>query len=159
MPTIAFDKILMYNNTSIIQDEVLAHRLGLIPLKADASLFADRPLGLLFEIYFLISWFSSNNVYLFNIMQMAKVVRPKTRSSFSWKCVALGTRWEHPTLRIRTTSTATTEWRAPTWNGFLLATSRLAWRSKMSDLSSMTFCNNSFSPPLPQYFIHSFAFY
>jgi hypothetical protein len=79
----AFDKILMYNNTSIIQDEVLAHRLGLIPLKADARLFADRPLGLLFEISFLISLFSSKCVYLLNMMQMAKVVRPKTRSSFN----------------------------------------------------------------------------
>ena len=39
----AFDKILMYNNTSIIQDEVLAHRLGLVPLKADARCFVDRP--------------------------------------------------------------------------------------------------------------------
>ena len=41
----AFDKVLMYNNTSIIQDEVLAHRLGLIPLKADPNLFLDRSKG------------------------------------------------------------------------------------------------------------------
>lgn len=39
VPTMAFEKVLIYNNTSVIQDEVLAHRLGLIPLKADPSQF------------------------------------------------------------------------------------------------------------------------
>ncbi|EFX76928.1 hypothetical protein DAPPUDRAFT_213644 [Daphnia pulex] len=42
IPTMAFDKVFMFNNTSIIQDEVLAHRLGLIPLKADPRLFEFR---------------------------------------------------------------------------------------------------------------------
>lgn len=44
VPTMAFDRIELYNNTSIIQDEVLAHRLGLIPLKADPRLFEYRPM-------------------------------------------------------------------------------------------------------------------
>ena len=35
----AIEKVYVYNNTSVIQDEVLAHRLGLIPLKADPRLF------------------------------------------------------------------------------------------------------------------------
>ncbi|XP_059618611.1 DNA-directed RNA polymerases I and III subunit RPAC1 [Phlebotomus argentipes] len=39
IPTMAIEKVMIYNNTSIIQDEVLAHRLGLIPLRADARLF------------------------------------------------------------------------------------------------------------------------
>lgn len=39
VPSMAIEKVYMYNNTSIIQDEVLAHRLGLIPLKADPRLF------------------------------------------------------------------------------------------------------------------------
>ena len=39
VPSMAFEKVYIYNNTSIIQDEVLAHRLGLIPLKADPTLF------------------------------------------------------------------------------------------------------------------------
>ncbi|KAK2145174.1 hypothetical protein LSH36_697g03063 [Paralvinella palmiformis] len=39
VPTMAIDKVFIYNNTSIIQDEVLAHRLGLIPIKADPRLF------------------------------------------------------------------------------------------------------------------------
>ncbi|KAL7646911.1 UNVERIFIED_CONTAM: hypothetical protein RMT77_002168 [Armadillidium vulgare] len=39
VPTMAIEKVSLYNNTSIVQDEVLAHRLGLIPLKADPRLF------------------------------------------------------------------------------------------------------------------------
>jgi len=37
--SMAIEKVYMYNNTSIIQDEVLAHRLGLIPLRADPRNF------------------------------------------------------------------------------------------------------------------------
>ncbi|OCK84701.1 putative DNA-directed RNA polymerase I and III subunit Rpc40 [Lepidopterella palustris CBS 459.81] len=33
VPTIAIEEVFIYQNTSIIQDEVLCHRLGLIPLK------------------------------------------------------------------------------------------------------------------------------
>ncbi|KAK6149425.1 hypothetical protein DH2020_016950 [Rehmannia glutinosa] len=39
LPTMAIEKVLVANNTSVIQDEVLAHRLGLIPLKVDPRLF------------------------------------------------------------------------------------------------------------------------
>jgi DNA-directed RNA polymerase I and III subunit RPAC1 len=39
VPTMAIESIYMWNNTSIIHDEVLAHRLGLIPLNVDARLF------------------------------------------------------------------------------------------------------------------------
>lgn len=35
----AIEKVLVANNTSVVQDEVLAHRLGLIPLKVDPRLF------------------------------------------------------------------------------------------------------------------------
>lgn len=37
MPTIAIENVWIAANTSIIQDEVLAHRIGLIPIKADPS--------------------------------------------------------------------------------------------------------------------------
>ncbi|KAE9456638.1 hypothetical protein C3L33_11506, partial [Rhododendron williamsianum] len=39
LPTMAIEKVLIANNTSVIQDEVLAHRLGLIPIKVDPRLF------------------------------------------------------------------------------------------------------------------------
>ena len=35
VPTLAIEDVFVFNNTSVIQDEVLAHRLGLIPLKGD----------------------------------------------------------------------------------------------------------------------------
>ncbi|KHN87086.1 DNA-directed RNA polymerases I and III subunit RPAC1 [Toxocara canis] len=43
VPTMAFEKIYLYQNTSIIQDEVLCHRLGLLPIRADPRLF-EMPL-------------------------------------------------------------------------------------------------------------------
>ncbi|XP_077438585.1 DNA-directed RNA polymerases I and III subunit RPAC1 [Vanacampus margaritifer] len=42
VPTMAIEKVFIYNNTSIIQDEVLAQRLGLVPIKADPFLFEYR---------------------------------------------------------------------------------------------------------------------
>ncbi|KAM9847889.1 DNA-directed RNA polymerases I and III subunit RPAC1 [Aulostomus maculatus] len=45
VPTMAIEKVFIYNNTSIVQDEVLAHRLGLIPIKADPRLFEYRNTG------------------------------------------------------------------------------------------------------------------
>ena len=39
VPTMAIDKVFMKYNTSVIPDEVLAHRIGLIPLKVDSRMF------------------------------------------------------------------------------------------------------------------------
>ncbi|CBK21101.2 uncharacterized protein [Blastocystis hominis] len=39
VPTMAISTVFMNNNTSVMQDEVLCHRLGLIPIKADANDF------------------------------------------------------------------------------------------------------------------------
>ncbi len=39
IPTMAIEHVWVHNNTSIIQDEVLAHRLGLIPIKVDPRKF------------------------------------------------------------------------------------------------------------------------
>lgn len=39
VPTVAIDQVYVWNNTSIMQDEVLCHRLGLIPLKIDPRTF------------------------------------------------------------------------------------------------------------------------
>lgn len=62
----AIEKVLIANNTSVIQDEVLAHRLGLIPINVDPRLFEFAGMTLLlilfkekgnifsfFKIYFL----------------------------------------------------------------------------------------------------------
>lgn len=45
VPTMAADKIFIHNNTSIIQSEVLAHRLGLVPIKVDPRMFEFRQEG------------------------------------------------------------------------------------------------------------------
>lgn len=37
IPTLAFEDVFVSQNTSIIQDEVLAHRLGLVPIKGSQS--------------------------------------------------------------------------------------------------------------------------
>ena len=34
VPSVAVDKVLMFQNTSVVNDEVLVHRLGLIPILA-----------------------------------------------------------------------------------------------------------------------------
>jgi hypothetical protein len=39
IPTVAIEKVTMWQNTSIIPDENLAHRMGLIPINADARDF------------------------------------------------------------------------------------------------------------------------
>ncbi len=39
VPTVALEYVYMWNNTSLIHDEVLSHRLGLVPLNIDARLF------------------------------------------------------------------------------------------------------------------------
>lgn len=50
VPSMAIEKVYIQNNTSIIQDEVLAHRLGLIPLKADPRLFEFKEGKSIFSI-------------------------------------------------------------------------------------------------------------
>lgn len=35
VPSVAAEQVYIFNNTSVIQDEVLAHRIGMIPLKID----------------------------------------------------------------------------------------------------------------------------
>ncbi|CAD5224218.1 unnamed protein product [Bursaphelenchus okinawaensis] len=39
VPTMAIEKIYLYQNTSVIPDEVLCHRIGLLPVKADPRKF------------------------------------------------------------------------------------------------------------------------
>ena len=39
IPTVAIEKVEMWQNTSIIPDENLAHRIGLVPIMVDPALF------------------------------------------------------------------------------------------------------------------------
>jgi DNA-directed RNA polymerases I and III subunit RPAC1 len=45
VPTVAIEHVFMVNNTSIIADEVLAHRLGLVPLAVDPTALEPRGAG------------------------------------------------------------------------------------------------------------------
>ena len=45
VPTMAIETVFVMNNTSVIQDEVLSHRLGLIPIQADPRKFDYLPTG------------------------------------------------------------------------------------------------------------------
>ena len=42
VPTMAIENVIINQNTSVIPDEVLAHRLGLIPIFADANDFIEK---------------------------------------------------------------------------------------------------------------------
>lgn len=41
IPTMALETIYMWNNTSLIHDEILSHRLGMIPLNVDPRFFDE----------------------------------------------------------------------------------------------------------------------
>lgn len=42
VPTMAIEKVFVTNNTSVIPDEVLVHRMGLIPIQVNPKLFEYR---------------------------------------------------------------------------------------------------------------------
>ncbi|KAK9836093.1 hypothetical protein WJX81_000618 [Elliptochloris bilobata] len=45
LPTMAVEHVFIINNTSVMNDDVLAHRLGLVPLNLDPDLFQDKAEG------------------------------------------------------------------------------------------------------------------
>lgn len=56
----AIEKVHIYQNTSYILDEILAHRLGLIPLKADPRQFKmkeDGRYSFIFVNYIIVLYF------------------------------------------------------------------------------------------------------
>ncbi|HJJ89828.1 MAG TPA: DNA-directed RNA polymerase subunit D [Methanocorpusculum sp.] len=42
VPTLSIEDVRIYDNTSVLFDEILAHRIGLIPIKTDLSQFVPR---------------------------------------------------------------------------------------------------------------------
>ena len=42
VPTLAIEDVRIFDNTSVLFDEILAHRIGLIPIKTDLSRFVQR---------------------------------------------------------------------------------------------------------------------
>ncbi|KAL0570574.1 DNA-directed RNA polymerase core subunit rpc40, partial [Marasmius crinis-equi] len=42
IPSVAIERVYIFNNTTVIQDEVLAHRLGLVPLNVDPTIMDFR---------------------------------------------------------------------------------------------------------------------
>jgi len=42
IPTIAIEHVYVWNNTSVIHDEVLAHRIGLVPVNVPPAMFKNR---------------------------------------------------------------------------------------------------------------------
>lgn len=72
----AIEKVLIYQNTSLIPDEVLAHRLGLIPIKADPRRFLEKHRNKYFTILYpkqiynknIVNFLSNNlHIYIFKI--------------------------------------------------------------------------------------------
>jgi len=57
----AVEKVFIYNNTSIVQDEILAQRLGLVPIKADPRLFEYRDPGKTFVSCFMLMFLKANS--------------------------------------------------------------------------------------------------
>ena len=66
VPTMAIDRVYIYNNTSVIQDEVLAHRIGLIPLKANPDHFKFKENRIVLILFLIRKFCLKKLIYLFN---------------------------------------------------------------------------------------------
>lgn len=58
VPTVAVENVFVFNNTSVMHDEVMAHRLGLIPILFDAERLEDFQKG---GLYFILYTYTNRN--------------------------------------------------------------------------------------------------
>ncbi|MBM3232660.1 DNA-directed RNA polymerase subunit D [Candidatus Pacearchaeota archaeon] len=71
IPTLAIDEVEIFKNDSALYDEVLAHRLGLIPLKTEKSMNSKT------KVDFKLSKTGPCTVYSEDLQGSAEVVHPK----------------------------------------------------------------------------------
>jgi DNA-directed RNA polymerase subunit D len=71
VPTLAIDEVEIFKNDSALYDEVLAHRLGLVPLKTEKSMSAKT------EIKLKLSKSGPGTVYSEDLSGAADIVYPK----------------------------------------------------------------------------------
>jgi DNA-directed RNA polymerase I and III subunit RPAC1 len=80
VPTVAIEKVFMINNTSVIPDEVLAHRLGLIPISVETSALSSFIEG---------SEFNEKNHLKFQLKAEAKETKSVLSDEIHWVPVGM----------------------------------------------------------------------
>jgi DNA-directed RNA polymerase alpha subunit len=63
VPSVAIETVWLYNNTSLIQDEVLALRLGLVPLNVDPRLLEFKG-EFFYHVKIACCYYNNNNIFI-----------------------------------------------------------------------------------------------
>ena len=76
VPTLAINDVDFYDNTSSLFDEVIAHRLGMVPLRFDPLKFEKGKKGPLGEVFFALEKKGPSTVYSGDLKSTDKSVKP-----------------------------------------------------------------------------------